>query len=94
MEKIGLILSKIGTLFGDRRFQTSLLALLGLFLVVPEVQGMAYIQAISLVLLALANVASQTKRPPSGLKFREQLDFESVMKLVHTLAVNYPEQKE
>jgi hypothetical protein len=79
-KKLALVLDKIGTVLGDRRFWvTFALPLLILWGVLPTTVNntetvnsiMVLVQGIGTLLTALGLQQSWTERPPSGLSFKE-----------------------
>lgn len=81
-----LILDKIGTVLGDRRFWMYLLSLLAMFGLVPQAADtealskdiaeavVLVFQAATVLGGALVVILSWERRPPSGLRFKEVLD--------------------
>lgn len=94
--KVSLILDKVGTVLGDRRFWVYVLSVAGMFGLVPkaadtEVLSKDIAEAIVLIFQAatllggaLFVIGSWERRPPSGLRFKELLD--TVSKLEQLLS--------
>jgi hypothetical protein len=68
-ERIYKTLAKLGTIFVDRRFITSVVSLLILFFGVEEDKATEMVQAVGTVLVALVLVVSWTIRQPTGLSY-------------------------
>lgn len=90
MDKIVLIISKIGTIFVDRRFLEAVATVLLVAFGVPEGKYTAEITQVGMFLTSLALMLSWTVRPPSGLKFKELLELDTVLSI---FGVTKPEQK-
>ncbi len=79
MDKVVLFLSKIGTILVDRRFLQSAGTILLLLFGIPEGKYTEEITQVGILLTNLALVLSWTIRPPSGLKFKELLEFKTIL---------------
>lgn len=91
MEKVVLILSKIGTVLIDRRFLAAVGTVLFMLFGIPEGQYTEEITQVGTLILSLVTILSWSVRPPSGLKYKDLFELDTILKALNV--VNQAEQK-
>jgi hypothetical protein len=79
----------LGTVFSDRRFYAAVSAVLVIFFAVPEDKATPYLETIGTLISTLALMISWTLRPPSGLKYKEILDYTVISDIAKKLNLVY-----
>lgn len=84
-DQVVLILGKLGTVLVDRRFLASVGTILFMTFGIPEGKYTEEISQVGTLIMTLVTVLSWTVRPPSGLKHKELVETDNVIKAASAL---------